>query len=143
MLFIKKQVLIHICNAVTSSDIEQGFILGSQTRLDQLDCCKEIPAVQASLNYYKPNSAVADMTIQQWANDEICFSGFLHTHIGDKCDFSDADIDFAKKLYNAYHLPLLWFGLAVVNKCDVSIDFYSIQEDDGNIRIKPVSYQLI
>lgn len=143
MLFVKKEILYHIRNAVTTRHIEQGFILGSQTRFNQLDYCKEIPAIQASLNYYMPNSKIANITIQQWAKEEICFSGFLHTHIGDKCDFSDADIDFAKKLYGSYHLPLLWFGLAVVNKCDISIDFYSIQENDGDIRIIPVSYRLV
>ena len=143
MLFIKKQVLSHIRNAVTSRDIEQGFILGSQTRLDQLDCCKEIPAVQASLNYYNPNSAVADAAVQHWANNAVCFTGFLHSHVNDKYDLSDADIDFAERLYKAYCLPVLWFGLAVINENKVSIVFYSVQDDNGTIQIMPVPYQVI
>ena len=143
MLFIKQQVLSHICDAVISSDVEQGFILGSQTRLDQLDYCREIPAVQASLNFYKPNSVVADTIIQQWANTNVCFSGYLHTHIGEKNDFSEADVAFAKKLYNAYQLPLLWFGLAVVNASTISLYFYSVEELDGTIQIVPTPYQSV
>lgn len=143
MLLIKEQILIHLRNAVISSDVEQGFILGSQTRLDQLDCCKEIPAVQASLNFYKPNSTVADATIQQWANNEVCFSGFLHSHVSDKNDLSEADIVFAERLYKAYCLPVLWFGLAIINECNVSFVFYAVHENNGTIQISPAPYQTI
>lgn len=143
MLLVKQQVLEHIRNAVVASDVEQGFILGSQTRLDQLDCCKEIPAVQASLNFYRPNSMNAEAHVKQWAACNVCFSGFLHSHVVDKSDLSEADLSFAENLYHAYSLPFLWFGLAIVSKSNVTFSFYKVYEEDGTVRIAPIQHQII
>lgn len=144
MLYVKEQVLNHIRNAVISSDVEQGFILGSKTRLNQLDCCKEIPAVQASLNIYRANSYIADQIISQWFEEKTCICGFLHSHVVDKNDLSEADKHFATMLYKTYHLPLFWFGLAVVTNNEVTISFYCVQEKiEGNIIVSPIVYSII
>lgn len=144
MLYVKEQVLNHIRNAVISSDVEQGFILGSKTRLNQLDCCKEIPAVQTSLNIYRGDSHIANQIISQWFEEKICISGFLHSHVVDKSDLSDADKNFAIMLYNTYNLPLFWFGLAVVTNNEVTISFYCVKENsEGNILITPSIYDTI
>ena len=128
MLSIREEVTVKLTGVFQNSKQEKGFLLGCSSRLDCVDHCEQIPAIRAGLHFYEPDSAYADGVIQKWAADNICFCGFLHSHLVDKTDLSIPDIQFARKLFQAYSLPVLWFGLALVEGKSVTYRFYIVTE---------------
>ncbi len=144
MLAIKKEVLQQIKQSFGSGKVEQGFILGAGSHLEQLDYCYQIPAARMGMYYYSPDVNTANIKIKEWAKEEICFCGFIHSHVVYKKEFSEGDIEFAKKLLEAYKLPVLWFGLGVVTKDDVDIYFYALKKRDATeIDITSTSIRII
>lgn len=138
MLTIRREVLRQLTEAFWESGQEEGFLLGCTSRLDCLDHCEQLPAVRVGLHFYEPDSEQADRIIRRWAEQEICFCGFIHSHVADKSDLSEADIEFAKRIYKVYCLPQLWFGIGVVGAGRVEYIFYSVASDDENTTIEPV-----
>lgn len=132
MLVIQEEILEKMREIFVFGKEEQGFLLGSASCLNQLDNCYQIPAVQAGIYFFEPDVSAADSMIRNWAKQGICFSGFIHSHIVEKNDLSIPDIEFAKKLFCAYELPVLWFGLALVKKNTVEFKFYAVKQYDEN-----------
>lgn len=144
MLEIRKEVLWHLEKVFALSEQEQGFVLGTNSQLTRLDCCYQIPAASVGMYYYSPDVDIANKIIKLWAAEGICFCGFIHSHVIEKREFSENDVEFAKKLVGAYKLPVLWFGLAIVNDDKVDIDFYAVTKiDDLNIDILPVEVNAV
>ena len=90
--------------------------MGANKSLDIVDSFALIPAEKAGKYYYIPDIEAANRQIHQWAKEEICFCGFIHSHITDKKELSEGDIKFAEQLFNSFHLPVLWFGLQILTK---------------------------
>lgn len=127
MLIISRQVIEQLTNVFRESNQEKGFLLGCTSHLDTLDCCKQLPAIQAGLHFYEPDFELANEIVRLWANHRICFCGFIHSHVVNKPELSEADIDFARSLFLVYDLPVLWFGLALVRGENVQYRFYSVE----------------
>lgn len=128
MLIIRKTVLHQLEQTFKSCDVEQGFILGCSSRLELIDSCCQIPALQAGMYYYYPNTSKADEIINNWAKQGICFCGFIHSHVVKNYQLSFEDIEFTKKLFQTYKLPIMWFGIGVVLFNSVDLCFYRVQE---------------
>lgn len=143
MLCIQWDILHHLTHVFLSKDHEQGFILGSAKCLERLDFCGQIPAVQAGKYFYTPDSQYANTIIKDWAELNICFCGFVHSHLVNKNDLSDSDIEFAKQLFKSYNIPILWFGIGIVYKDAVNFQFYSVSSSDGDIVISPIKVEII
>lgn len=144
MLEIRKEVLQEITRSFLSGERERGFLLACASRLDRLEYCCEIPAVQAGLYFYEPDAKMADYEIRRWAEQGICFCGFLHSHIVSQNKLSQNDIDFARELFYAYSLPVMWFGLGIVTEGNVSFSFYAITgSDKRDINISPTVFSVI
>lgn len=123
---------------------EQGYILGSKECLDEIDCCKLLPAIQSGDYYYVPDNHFADITIRKWAEDNICFTGFIHSHTKGQMNFSANDILFADKLLDSYRIPYLWFGLAVITEeNEVSMVFYRIYKKNAQLILHPETIKII
>lgn len=127
-LSIHKSILDQMAAVFSNSVHEAGYLLGCSTRLDCLDHCEQLPPVQAGLHFYEPDSAYANSIINQWASQNICFCGMIHSHVVEKETLSEADVVFAKQLFHAYSLPVLWFGLALVDRKKVNYQFYGITD---------------
>lgn len=140
MLIITEQVLNSIIEDTKSCLFEQGFILGCTSRLDRIDVCMQIPAVQAGLYFYSPDTKAAEKTIHRWAEKDICFCGFIHSHRTDKREFSEADVRFAEKLLTSYRMPYLWFGLLVITEFNKEILFYKLQFNVNKIVLEPTDF---
>lgn len=140
MLTICKDVLRKLTEVFRESSQEEGFLLGCTSRLDCLDCCEQIPASRAGMYFYEPDVACANKIIQCWASQGTCYCGFIHSHVMGKNALSIADIEFAKRIYAAYHLPELWFGIGVVGEEKVEYLFFSVTRDNGDITILPVDF---
>ena len=142
MLLINKNVLEDISTAFCKCDVERGFLLGSSDDLTHITHCFDLPAMDAGLHFYEPDPVLADNQIRQWAGQGVCFCGMIHSHVVDKQELSENDIEYAKVLYSAYHLPLLWFGIGVVHSEKVDFRFYSVSETDGQVSITQEEYQI-
>lgn len=142
MLHIKKDVLLKLSAAFRKCDVEKGFLLGSSNDLNYVDHCFDLPAMDAGLHFYEPDPAWADKAIQRWVNQGVCFCGIIHSHVVDKRELSENDIEYAKVLYSAYHLPLLWFGIGIVHANKVDFRFYSVSESGGQVNITQEEYQI-
>ena len=142
MLHIKKDVLSNISEVFRDCDVEKGFLLGSSKDLSYIDHCFDLPATDAGLHFYEPDPVLADKQIQHWADQGVCFCGMIHSHVVDKQELSENDIEYAKVLYSAYHLPLLWFGIGIVHADTVDFRFYSVSEPDRQVNITQEKYQI-
>ena len=143
MVKVNKEILNDIAQTFISIDQEQGFLLGCTTCLEQLDHCCFLPAVQAGKFYYIPDSKAADCVIKNWAARSICFCGFIHSHLSDKKDLSESDIEFAQKLFESYPLPVLWFGIGIVNEDGVIFRFYAVSKIDGVMSVSPIEAEAL
>lgn len=116
--------------------------MGSDTDLEQLNRCRQVSAVQAGVYFYTPNTDEANEIIRNWAEQNICFCGFIHSHVAGKKDLSQNDIEFAKQLFNAFRLPVLWFGLGIVDANEVHFRFYSIKSKNDDVDITSVCWKV-
>lgn len=142
MLHIKRDVLLRLSTAFCECDVEKGFLLGSSNNLIHVDHCFDLPAVDAGLHFYEPNPVLADNQIRHWAGQGVCFCGMIHSHVVDKQELSENDIEYAKVLYSAYQLPILWFGIGIVNTNKVDFRFYSVSEFGEEINIVLKEHQV-
>lgn len=142
MLHIKKDVLSNISRVFRDCDVEKGFLLGSSKDLSRIDHCFDLPARDAGLHFYEPDPILADKRIRCWADQGVCFCGMIHSHVVDKQELSENDVEYAKVLYSAYHLPLLWFGIGIVNAGKVDFRFFSVTESGGQVNINQEKYQI-
>lgn len=142
MLHIKRDVWLRFSTAFRECDVEKGFLLGSSNDLTHIDHCFDLPAMDAGLHFYEPDPVLADKQIQHWADQGVCFCGMIHSHVVDKQELSENDIEYAKVLYAAYHLPLLWFGIGIVHADKVDFRFYSVSETDGQVNIIQEEYHI-
>ena len=101
-LTVTTRVLAKITNSFIGRKEEAGGILGASKSLDIVDSFALIPAEKAGKYYYIPNIEAANRQIHQWAKEEICFCGFIHSHITDKKELSEGDIKFAEQLFNSF-----------------------------------------
>ena len=142
MLHIKKDVLLRLSTAFCECDVEKGFLLGSSNDLSHVNHCFDLPAVDAGLHFYEPDPVLADTRIRLWADQGVCFCGMIHSHVVDKQELSENDIEYAKVLFSAYHLPLLWFGIGIVHADQVDFRIYAVSESDGQVNINQEEYQI-
>lgn len=140
MLTITENVWECIKNSVKHSSVEQGFALGCTSRLDRIDVCEQISAVQAGVYFYSPNAKDATETVGRWLENDICFCGFIHSHRTNKREFSEPDIQFAKDLLANFWMPYLWFGLLVITEQQKELLFYKLYSIGGKVVLKPVQF---
>lgn len=126
MLEITNSVLNSIIRDTENCTVEQGFILGCTSRLDRIDVCEQITAVQAGLYFYSPDTKNATKVVGSWSENDICFCGFIHSHRTNKKEFSEADIQFAERLLASFRMPFLWFGLLIITGTRVEPVFYKL-----------------
>ncbi len=141
-LIVTTRVLAKITNSFIGRKEEAGGILGANKSLDIVDSFALIPAEKAGKYYYIPDIEAANRQIHQWAKEEICFCGFIHSHITDKKELSESDIKFAEQLFNSFHLPVLWFGLQILTKKCRETKFYSVQKSDTKVEISSVCWEM-
>lgn len=142
MLLINKMILENISTAFCMCDVEKGFLLGSSNELTYVDHCFDLPAMEAGLHFYEPDPVLADQAIRRWADQGVCFCGMIHSHVVDKQDLSVNDVEYAKVLYSAYQLPILWFGIGIVNANKVDFRFYSVSEFGEEVNIVLEEHQV-
>lgn len=97
-LTVTTRVLAKITNSFIGRKEEAGGILGASKSLDIVDSFALIPAEKAGKYYYIPDIEAANRQIHQWAKEEICFCGFIHSHITDKKELSDGDYQLMQDL---------------------------------------------
>lgn len=139
MLIIKKELLYNMAGIFCSKTEEQGFLLGSRSKLNGIEYCKYLPANKCGKYYYEPNAEAANEIIRTWEEEGICFCGLIHSHVVDKKELSENDIDYAKVLCNIYGSPVFWFGIAVIEERNIDFIFWAvIKEKTGEIILKKV-----
>ena len=138
-LTIEKEILGKMAAVFSTSQQEQGFVLGCSARLDCVDTCEQIPAIRAGLHFYTPDASYANQVIQNWSEVGVCFCGFVHSHIVNKPALSEADIEYARSMFQVYRLPVLWFGIGLVQKQNVDYHLYSVTTQNDKVHISSVA----
>lgn len=142
MLFIREDVLNELTSCFLKHDVEQGFLLGSTRRLNQVNRCCRLFTEQADVYFITPDAEKATEQIQKWAEQRVCFCGMVHSHIWPKRELSEADIEFAEALMQVYELPVLWFGIGVVEGKTVTFHFYKGVKRQDKVEITAANYQI-
>ena len=140
---VKQAVLRQIAQVFQQGKTEQGFLLGCTTAWNILDRCSELPSIHAGRHFYTPNAEEADRIIRQWADQDICFCGMIHSHLVDKANLSENDVDYAKRLFKAYALPVMWFGIGIVQGEETLYRFYSVRNCNGVTCVLPTEMETI
>lgn len=142
MLKLEKAVLEQLQNSFSGSTIEQGFLLGCRKNLEWVDVCRPVPVRQADTYFITPDVGQTNQQIKDWLDENVCFCGMIHSHVNQKYDLSEGDTSFAKQLYDAYQLPVLWFGIGVVRAQGVELIFYQVHLKNGQVSIDRVPWQV-
>lgn len=140
MLFLTQVILQKIETEFCQVDCERGGILGCSENLDIIDYFCPIPALQSNRYSYTPDIKIANQVIAAWRRDGICFIGFIHSHIVNKPYLSEGDIHFAKMIYQNFHMPYIWFGLAVIYSEKISVLFFKVCKLQTKIVMEEETY---
>ncbi len=125
---LDRETAEQIARVVLSSAVERGFLLGTTAGLGIVTHWQVIPPLRAGTYFFTPDTRAAKAILRQWADQGICFCGFLHAHPKGKDEVSQHDWEFAYKLLQVYSLPMLWFGLAVRTEYGIQYRFYQVTE---------------
>ena len=142
LLTVSKRAMNILDTALSRMDREQGCILGCSERLDRIDCVMPIRAAEASKFFYRPDVTQANCMIRQWAEEGVCFCGFIHSHVTEKRGLSEADMLFAESMFKSFCMPVMWFGLAVLQEKQKDYFFYLMKERQGNPVIESVDWRI-
>lgn len=142
MLFIREDVLNEVSECFLKHDVEQGFLLGSTRRLNQVNRCCRLFTEQADVYFITPNAEKATEQIREWAEQKVCFCGMVHSHVCPKRELSKADIEFAEALMQVYELLVLWFGIGIVERGTVTFRFYKVVKRQNKAEIAAANYQI-
>ncbi len=115
MLTVTDEVKTFIKSMVYSSVVERGFLLGCRESIHVIDTVSIASLKEADADYLIIDADLTNTIIRKWAEEDILFCGFLHSHIGGCSEFSAEDKRFADMLVSSFELPFIWFGLAVSN----------------------------
>lgn len=142
MLSIQNDVLSEISTVFSrNKNREQGFLLGSSTQLTHIDDCIYLPASKSGIHFYEPDLDAANYAIRNWGKKKVCFCGMIHSHVVNKPNLSENDIEYAKQIFKAYNLPVLWFGIGIVGISSVQFLFFSVSEIESSIAITPELFE--
>ena len=141
MLQIKSDVLHDLKTLVISDEKERGFLLGSVSNYECIDCATMIPAKESGPYFYMPDSNYVNGIIRNWATNGICFSGFIHSHTKGNMSFSQNDLEIAEQLLSRYQVPFLWFGLVVVDENSVELLIYKLCQRGSDTVFEQMQYK--
>lgn len=100
-MIIKENILDKISKISNSNDSEIGGILGSSKNEIITDMIEDIPVETESFRFeYHPNISLLNKKIEEWAENNIVFSGIFHTHFSGAHMLSDVDTEYIKALMN-------------------------------------------
>lgn len=146
MLMLSNCVVDRIMRDCKNASEEQGWLIGCKMHIEKIDaCCLLIPSY-ADENCYVLDSENATQAIRQWAENDVCIIGFIHSHLVDKENLSRADVDSAATLLKNLDMPFLYFGVVVVNTDIKFNDQYPIfiyrafLNDDQEYTVEQVAY---
>ena len=96
---IQQDILDNISAVANSEFLEIGGILGSSKNGVITDMATDLSpdAKKCRFEYY-PDTDYLNMQIQTWAENDIEFSGFFHTHFSGSKNLSDVDINYIKSI---------------------------------------------
>lgn len=113
-----------------SNDYEQGFLLGSTSCLEQLDCCHQVAPARASMQFYTPDANEANKIIANWVEKNICFCGFIHSHVVEKKICPKMTLNshnYYSALTNSLYYGLVWVLLSKMKFIFVFIRLQAIK----------------
>ena len=91
---------------------EQGGILGIRGDGDIIDCFVHDKSAKVGYAEYSPDVAFLNNVINRdWNENGIDFCGFIHSHPGQSSELSKADIEYAKRIMEAFDLAYLYMPL--------------------------------
>lgn len=143
MLYIKSDVLHDLKTQILADEKERGFVLGCTSSFDCIDRVVVIPAKESGPYFYMPDSNYANSIIRNWAENDTCFSGFIHSHTKSNRSFSQNDLEFAEQLLSRFQVPFLWFGLAVVDENSVEILIYKVCQRRHDTAFEQMPYEAL
>lgn len=96
---IKQEIVENIAAVANSDFSEIGGILGSSKDGVITDMAADLSSnsVKCRFEYY-PDTDYLNAQIETWAENDIKFFGFFHTHFSGSMNLSDADIKYIESI---------------------------------------------
>lgn len=147
MLYISETVIRNIIEDCENMRAEQGWLIGCANIVDKVDVCCLLEPIRATNDCYVLDSKYATIAVREWAHNDICAIGFIHSHLPDDGRLSRADRESAELLLRSLKLPFLYIGI-VINTGAKQTEYpplfmYKITGNDAHgFMIKPISYTI-
>lgn len=130
-------VVLEILTTVGALAAESGGILGLA-----LNDCKiskfffDGAAARTSVTY-SPSTEILDDVINGWAEEEVCFGGFLHSHPLGCMRPSQADVRYAKTIMNTLKMDELLLPI-VQQDGDAALlyPYIAVRQDGAGVRLE-------
>lgn len=142
-MYITDNVMDELKKTCTKSLVEQVFLLGCRENIMLVDVCANVSCRLVSKCFCVPDVKVISQIIEDWYEKHICFCGVVHSHLTSKKDFSEADVQFAKKIYESFLMPLLWLGIVNVHEDTNVLQMYKIHKYMNELRVLPESVEYL
>lgn len=94
----------------SKDDCEQGCLIGAGRVLNCVDVVVPVPG-SAGEEHFVPDMDEVNRQIAIWAEEGICFCGFVHSHPDGKSFLSGQDRIAIESWLRSSDLPLLLFGV--------------------------------
>ena len=92
---------------------------------------------------YEPDTELLNRVIENWADDEICFAGIVHSHIAGQETLSADDVEYINVIFNAMpeNITELYFPIIIPENS--TLVSFSAQRKNQNIIISTDDVQII
>lgn len=93
-------------------------------------------------NVFNEKKRLESLRLQEEVVPEIVKRTHDYSEISKK-DFSEADVQFVKKIYESFLMPLLWFGIVNVHEDTNVLQMYKIHKYMNELRVLPESVEYL
>lgn len=137
---IKYKTYKEILSHYTSVLPERGGILGKKENII-VDYIHDNTRPILNRAIYVPDTEFLNRFIEEWAEKDIEFCGFVHSHPDGQNTLSGGDMEYIKLLYEVNpQLKNTYFPL-ILNGRELKV--YSVERNGDGISVKPDSLEII
>lgn len=136
MVIVTKKCYRKITSFFSDSSKEHIGLIGARKKMWIVSDFSEAESFNEK-DFCVPDKMLLNETINNWADNNICFCGIVHSHIGGSMALSQNDVDYIQKTLILFrHLPYMFFPIVSFEKDKQIITFYRCRLKKQKLSIK-------
>ena len=111
-IHISRSVYNEILNTLGTRKPELGGMLGWKEDQDYIDTFVFDKYAKVGFSEYSPNTEyLMDVMEHEWRENSIYLGGFIHSHPQDFCKLSNADVEYAQRIMEAFDMRYIFMPI--------------------------------